>query len=131
VSHPTLDTPIGGPLALPEDGAGDGAPAVEKRRHPRVDLPVRCWIMNERHTLYLRLHDLSRGGLSVRAPVPFVPTGRIDVGMELPTGRRLRAHGEIVWVRTGEYGESAPRMGLRFVEFVEGEEDLCALLGHA
>jgi len=130
-SHLTLDTPIAGPSAAPADAAGSGTPPVEKRRHPRVDLPVRCWIMDQRHTLYLRLHDLSRGGLSVRAPVPFAPAGRIDVGMELPEGRRMRATGEIVWVRNGAEGESAPRMGLRFLEFLEGEEDFFDLLGNA
>jgi c-di-GMP-binding flagellar brake protein YcgR len=131
MSHPTLDTPIAGTAAAAADAPGDGTPAIEKRRHPRIDLPVRCWIMDQRHTLYLRLHDLSRGGLSVRAPVPFAPAGRIDVGMELPTGRRMRATGEIVWVRNAAQSESAPRMGLRFLEFLEGEEDFFDLLGNA
>jgi PilZ domain-containing protein len=123
MSSPTLDPPDG-------HGPPDGAtpPSRELRRHPRVDLTVRCWIMNRRHTLYLRLHDLSRGGLSVRAPVPFAAASVIEVGMELPGGRRLRARGEVVWVRSGAADESGPRMGARFVEFIEGEAELYALL---
>ncbi len=106
-------------------------PPREQRRHPRFELAVRCWIMDARHTLYLRVHDISRGGLSVRAPVPFAPTGKIEVGLELPGGRRVRARGEVVWVRSSTATESGPRMGARFLEFVEGEEDLYQLLGNA
>src|SRR2546423_9470106 len=104
-------------------------PAREQRRHPRFELAVRCWITDARHTLYLRVHDISRGGLSVRAPVPFAPSGRIEVGLELPGGRRVRARGEVVWVRDAT--ASGARMGARFLEFVEGEEELYQLLGNA
>lgn len=106
-------------------------PPREQRRHPRFDLGVRCWITDSRHTLYLRVHDISRGGLSVRAPVPFAPAGKIEVGLELPGGRRVRARGEVVWVRSSTSTESGPRMGARFLEFVEGEEELYRLLGNA
>jgi hypothetical protein len=106
------------------------APSVEKRRHPRLELGLRCWIGDARHTLYLQLHDVSRGGLSVRAPVPFAPATPIEVGLELPDGRQVRARGEVVWVR-GTPGEAGPRMGARFVEFLEGESDLDDVLGHA
>jgi hypothetical protein len=126
MSHPTL-----GPPESPPSGESSGPPYREQRRHPRLELAVRCWIMDQRHTLYLRLHDLSRGGLSVRAPVPFTPANRIDVGVELPGGRRVRARGEVVWVRSGSAQASGPRMGARFVEFVEGEEELYAILGNA
>jgi hypothetical protein len=67
----------------------------------------------------------------VRAPVPFAPSGQIEVGLELPGGRRVRARGEVVWVRPSSAVESGPRMGARFIEFVEGEEELYQLLGNA
>ena len=105
-------------------------PTVEQRRHRRVEVGLRCFIGDARHTLYLRLHDVSRGGLSVRAAVPFAPATLIDVGLELPGGRRVRARGEVVWVRAAP-GETGPRMGARFVEFFEGEDELDAVLGHA
>ncbi|HWE27165.1 MAG TPA: PilZ domain-containing protein, partial [Polyangia bacterium] len=75
MGHPTLDT---GPARVIDDDDAERSPDAEKRRHRRVEVGVRCWITNERHTVYLRLHDLSLGGLSVRAPVPFRPTGRVD-----------------------------------------------------
>lgn len=131
MSNPTLDSRPKTPA--PPDGSG--APPPEKRRHPRVELAVRCWITDERHTLYLRLHDLSRGGLSVRAPVPFLPQTRIEVGLELPGGQRVRARGEVVWVRQAVDDAAASRggarMGARFLEFLDGEEALYTLLGHA
>jgi hypothetical protein len=43
----------------------------------------------------------------------------------------VRAAGEVVWVRSGSAGESGPRMGARFLEFLEGEEELYDLLGNA
>ncbi len=104
-------------------------PPREQRKHPRFELVLRCWITDARHTLYLRVHDISRGGLSVRAPVPFVPSGKIEVGLELPGGGRVRARGEVVWVRPST--ASGPRMGAKFLEFVEGEDDLYQLLGNA
>lgn len=121
--------------ALDSDPSAPKVPAEphqEQRRHPRLELAVRCWITDSRHTLYLRVHDISKGGLSVRAPVPFAAAGKIEVGLELPGGRRLRARGEVVWVRTstGET-ESGPRMGARFLEFVEGEEEFYELLGNS
>lgn len=130
MGHPTLEShakPPGG------DGGQGGPPQHEKRRHPRLEVGVRCWLTNDRHTVYLRVHDLSLGGLSVRAPVPFTPSGRVEVGLELPGGRKVRARGEIVWVRTREVEASSvgPLMGARFVEFTEGEAELTTLLGHA
>jgi hypothetical protein len=125
MSLPSLDPPgAGAPVA-------EAPPSRELRRHRRLDVLVRCWITDPRYTLYLRLHDLSRGGLSVRAPVPFAATSTIEVNLDLPGGGRMRARGQVVWVRTGEAGESGPRMGARFVEFVEGEEQLYALLDAA
>ena len=109
----------------------DGRPEREQRRHARHELAVRCWITDSRHTLYLRIHDISRGGLSVRATVPFAPHNVIEVGLELPGGRRVRARGEVVWVKPQASAESGPRMGARFLDFLEGEEDLYQLLGNA
>ena len=77
MSTRTLDSDPSAPRAPAE-------PPREQRRHPRFELAVRCWITDARHTLYLRVHDISRGGLSVRAPVPFAPSGQIEVGLELP-----------------------------------------------
>ena len=124
MANPALDSDPNAPQP-PAD------PPREKRRHPRFEMAVRCWITDARHTLYLRVHDISKGGLSVRAKVPFLAAGRIEVGLELPGGGRVRARGEVVWVREETATESGARMGARFLEFVEGEEELYQLLGNA
>jgi hypothetical protein len=105
---------------------------MEVRRHPRVHLAARCWIGDGRRTIYMRVHDLSRGGLSVLAPVPFAPADPVELRLELPGGRVAHARGEIVWVRGTrdlpiEARDSA-RMGARFVEWLAGEEDFYLLL---
>jgi hypothetical protein len=120
VSTPNLDTHHENPALQPDD---------EKRRHRRQPVPVGCWLVDERHTVYLRLHDLSLGGLSVRAPVPFPASGVLEVGLELPDGRQVRARGEVVWVRSVSDLDEAG-MGARFVDFIEGQSDLDALLDH-
>jgi hypothetical protein len=100
--------------------AGDGAldtPQDNRRKHPRVRIAARCWIVGGRHTLYVRIHDISRGGLSVRAPVPFRPNEKLDLRLELPGGRQISAEAVVVWTRTELPTPSGPRMGARFVLF--------------
>ena len=107
----------------------------EKRRHPRRPLAVRCWIGDGRHTLYARVHDVSLGGLSIRAPVPFSPDAELEltliVGGEIGASQKaaIRARGRVVWVRQARLAghPTGPRMGAEFLRFVEGE-DLLRLL---
>jgi hypothetical protein len=115
----------------PEPPEPPKSPYSELRRHQRLELPVRCWIIDGSHTVYLRVHDVSAGGLSVRAPGPFHPTGAVEIGNELPDGTLVRARGEVVWVRPDGGEVSGPRMGARFVEFLEGEEELYKAVGRA
>jgi hypothetical protein len=90
----------------PEPPEPPKSPYSELRRHQRLELPVRCWIIDGSHTVYLRVHDVSAGGL-------------------------VRARGEVVWVRPDGGEVSGPRMGARFVEFLEGEEELYKAVGRA
>jgi PilZ domain len=109
---------------------GTGVPSLNTRRHPRVRLAARCWIGDGRRTVYMRIHDVSRGGLSVGAPVPFAPSDEVELRLELPGGRTARARGEIVWVRRPREpgGDESARMGARFVEWLAGEDELADLL---
>ena len=122
---------------------------AEKRRYPRRQLAVRCWIGDGHHTLFARLHDLSLGGLSLRAPVPFAPRAELEVALMLPgtiedphSAVAIRARGRVVWARRADgvgrasppFGRraltqpSGPRMGAEFVEFLEGEALLRKLI---
>ncbi len=101
-------------------------PSDNHREHPRHALSARCWIDDGRHTLYVRIHDVSHGGISVRAPVPFKPSGNVDLELELPHGR-VKVRAEVVWVRDATGGTGA-RMGARFLEVSEGKEALALAL---
>ena len=119
-------------IDLGPDAAGlKVPPTVEKRHDPRSALPARCWIVDGQHTVYLRVHDVSMGGLSVRAPVPFQAAGPVEIRLELPGGQLVRIKGEVVWTRPDGGEVSGPRMGARFLEFLEGQEALYKLLGNA
>ncbi len=113
-------------IVSPTAGDGNDDKSREQRRHPRRSLPVRCWIAQGDHTVYLRLHDVSLGGLSVRAPVPFSAGAELALELELPSGRRVLARACVVWSRHAE--ASGPRMGASFTEFLSGQDDLQRLL---
>ena len=124
---------------------------AEKRRFPRRPLSLRCWMGDGTHTLYVRLHDVSLGGLSVRAPVPFSPSTKLELALVISGGYladplgtiAIRAHGRVVWVRPADGPRHLPhrtpiaarrgltsgsRMGAEFVAFTEGEELLRRLV---
>ena len=99
------------------DRDGDLASDAQRRQCPRRLTTARCWISDEVHTAYLRMHDISLGGLSVGAPLPFSPDSEIEVRIELPFGREVRARGKVVWRKD-------MRLGARFVEILAGQTEL-------
>jgi hypothetical protein len=118
-----LDLP---PIDHPQPSGGWS----EKRRHPRRQLAVRCWIRDGGHTLYARVHDVSLGGLSIRAPVPWKPRAELELALMVasdpgkPGGEvAIRARGRVVWVRTQPVDGvgGAPRMGAEFLHVLDGE----------
>jgi hypothetical protein len=122
------------PLAPASDGW------AEKRRFPRRQLAVRCWIRDARSTLYARVHDVSLGGLSIRAPIAFAPMAELELAIVLPgdpanpDGLVARARGRVVWVRAQQGdgpGPGVPRMGAEFLDFLDGEQALRRLIGNA
>ena len=118
---------------------GDEPPSnwSEKRRHPRRALAVHCWIRDARHTVYARLHDVSLGGLSIRAPILFRPNAELELAIVLAgdettsavSNVAVRARGRVVWVRAAAEGPGNARMGAQFVDILEGEAALRRLVG--
>ncbi len=104
----------------PAPAEGSGPSGTQRRQHPRHLTTARCWISDSVHTAYLRMHDISLGGLSVGAPLPFAPNSEIEVRIELPFGREVRARGCVVW-------RKEMRLGARFVEILAGQSELDAL----
>lgn len=123
------------PLDPPPDGW------AEKRRFPRRQLAVRCWIRDGQSTLYARVHDVSLGGLSIRAPIAFAPKAELELAIVLPGDPSkpgglvaIRARGRVVWVRAQQSagpGPGVPRMGAEFLDFIDGEQALRRLIGTA
>lgn len=93
-------------------------PVEERRNHRRHRVLERAWFDGEARAVYTRLHDISRGGLSVRGAMPFQDGERLTV-----TLRGVRAHAEVSW-----RSDRAPAgMGFRFVEVLDGEDELLEL----
>jgi len=133
------DLGIGSPLPIAL--SDEDLAFAEKRRRPRRQLSVRCWMGDGSHTVYARVHDVSLGGLSIRVPVPFSPNTKLDLALVLAGGEvdnpngevAIRASGRVVWVREpfpiaptrraerSALRPGAPRMGAEFVQFVDGE----------
>jgi hypothetical protein len=137
-----MNRDLGIPLA-PRANDAPSAGWAEKRRHPRRQLTVRCWMSDGQHTLYARVHDVSLGGLSIRAPVAFSPNVELQLALVLASDLAdheatvsIRAQGRVVWVRSprGDLdplrARSAPRMGAEFLRVLEGEDMLRDLIGH-
>jgi len=109
-------------IELPLLTVADPAPDYrEKRRHPRRQLGVRCWLADGESTLYARVYDVSTGGLSIRAPVPFRPGTELELSIVLSSSTAVRAIGRVVWVSARGGG---PRMGAEFVRFQSGHAAL-------
>ena len=111
-------------LDPPAEELSPEPPVNNRRRFPRLQLPLRCWLIGGSHTMYLRVHDVSRDGLSVRAPVPFHPADQLTVRLELADGINVEARAEVVWTRAVAEGATGPRMGARFVEVSKGKAAL-------
>lgn len=103
----------------------------DRRQYPRVPVPIRFWIDDGHHTVYLRPYDVSRGGLSLRASAPFQRADELHVRVELPDGGEVHASGEVVWVKRLTDTTEGPRLGARFLQFLQGEERFYQLLAAA
>jgi hypothetical protein len=123
----------------PRDSLSEEEPSfAEKRRYPRHQLPVRCWMADGLHTVYARVHDVSLGGLSLRSPVPFAPNAEVELALVLPPSEAsrptselsIRARGRVVWVNSPDGGASRARMGACFLDVFD-EQLLQQLLGRS
>ncbi|HEY3354801.1 MAG TPA: PilZ domain-containing protein [Polyangia bacterium] len=101
--------------------------ADERRKHTRYPSQLRCWLRGPARQVYVRLRDISRGGLGLRAPTTF-PRGEVaEVLVEDPRrGVALRARGEVVWTHPDPDHPDHTGTGIRFLEVTEGLELLPA-----
>jgi hypothetical protein len=97
--------------------------ADERRKYPRFPSHLRCWLKGQARQAYVRLRDISRGGLGLRAPTTF-PRGEVaEVIIENPgRGLKLRGRCEVVWNHPDPDHPEHTGTGLRFVAIEAGAE---------
>ena len=97
----------------------------ERRRYRRFPSGLKCWLTCEARLVYVRLRDLSRGGLGLRAPTNFAAGDAAEAIVEDPARQQsLRARCEIVWSHPDEDHPDHTGTGVRFVEILDGTDVL-------
>jgi Tfp pilus assembly protein PilZ len=97
--------------------------ADERRKHPRFPSQLHCWLRGPARQVYVRLRDLSLGGVALRAPTTFVRGDQAEVVVEDPhRGINLRARGEVVWTHPDPEHPEHTGTGVRFVQILAGAE---------
>ena len=91
---------------------------AERRAQLRQPTRRRALFDAKQRTVFTKLHDISEGGLSVRAPMPFQHGEELIVTLE-----DVRVRVQVQWTLTH------PRagMGFRIVEVLGGGEQLLTL----
>jgi uncharacterized protein (TIGR02266 family) len=93
------------------------ADGSHRREHSRfsVDLDV---TVGSDHNFYAGFaENLSAGGVFI-ATHKLKPVGsKIELSINLPSGSKVQAHGEVRWVRVfNENSDTPPGMGVKFIE---------------
>jgi hypothetical protein len=95
----------------------------ERRRFRRVGSGLRCWLRGQSRTVYVRLRDLSHGGIGICAPTTFQRGDAAEVLVEdAHHARSLRAHAEVAWSHPDTDNPGHSGTGVRFLEVIEGRE---------
>jgi uncharacterized protein (TIGR02266 family) len=99
------------------------ASAKKARKEPRVPLSVKVWYRTPDGKHFESLTEgIGGGGLFIESSTQFPKGTEIEVEFSLPDKptERLRAKGEVVWVRTKpERYTFFPGMGVKFTEIPE------------
>ena len=86
----------------------------ENRKHERVPTQLRCWCEGDNVTLYVRITNLSEGGLFVRTSTPLACGAQAVVRLTPGGDPELQARATVVWLREEVERAYPPGMGLRF-----------------
>jgi uncharacterized protein (TIGR02266 family) len=90
----------------------------DNRRYGRSVSQLRCWCEAQDVTLYVRVGNLSEGGLFLRTSTPLARGSRTRLSLRQGESQELRATATVVWTR--EEDEEGPAgMGLVFDELDE------------
>ena len=95
---------------------------TEKRLVPRTEFSGKCWCESAGTMMNVAMTNLSRNGVFLKTAIPFPIGHRAVLRWKLPDERQVEAQAEVVWCSNGE--SVMPGMGLRFVDFRSGAEEL-------
>jgi Tfp pilus assembly protein PilZ len=92
------------------------------RKFERFPTNLRCWLRARGRTVYVRLRDISRGGVGLRTSTNFSRGDHAELVLEQTRPpATMHARAEVVWSHPDPENPDHAGTGLRFVEIVEGE----------
>ncbi len=109
-----------------ESGGAEGRCGGERRKEPRFEVNLRCWLERERQTLFGTAINLSNGGMFLRT-LPMVETGSaVELKLDIDEGV-VHARGRIAWANEPPPGETpssqgSPGLGIVFTEVLAGQD---------
>jgi len=93
---------------------------TENRKHERYPSRLRCWCESENITLYVRIANLSEGGLFLQTNTPMEAGRRTLLRLSGRDVREVMAEAVVVWNRPQRQEKGPPGMGLKFEELDSG-----------
>ncbi|MFZ5471906.1 MAG: TIGR02266 family protein [Myxococcota bacterium] len=96
---------------------------IENRRHKRVLSRLRCWCEGQNVTLFVRIGDLSEGGLFLRTSTPLERGTKALLRFQVGEAAEVETRATVMWAR-GDGEEQPPGMGLQFEELAPGTREL-------
>jgi uncharacterized protein (TIGR02266 family) len=111
----TFSSATSPPQATEPPPSESGVPS-SRRRNPRHALEIELEFTEDTHFYAGITQDLSEGGVFV-ATYRVLPVGtHLWLSFDLPDGARVRARGEVRWIREEHEGSLRPGMGVAFLE---------------
>jgi type IV pilus assembly protein PilZ len=95
--------------------AAAGAPAVERRRDPRLPVNIRIDYQTVDAFFSEFASNINQGGLYIKTAKPLPPGTGLNIQFLLPgKSRPIQVRGEVVWVNERTTKGINPGMGIRF-----------------
>jgi hypothetical protein len=100
------------------------AQASERRRYDRYAVRCDCWLEREDAAVYGATADLGLGGLFLRTAIPMDHGQPVEVALRVSTADSpVVARGVVTRTVPAQHGRRHG-VGVEFVEFVDGRDDL-------
>ena len=103
--------------------------STDKRLHQRFPITQRCWCESSNVTMYITIMNISRGGVFLKTAIPLPVGQKARIMWKMADDQEVEAEAEVVWSCQGgspgpQGGFIMPGMGLKFIRFTRGVENL-------